>query len=549
MVPGKSPLMSRLAIVLLGVTPVAGAMAAAVERLWWFVSGPRTYKEGANLVTGLVGLALLVLPQLLLEGFVGETVWVATSATSLVLAIALVTWSPARNLVAGAGWATLVAAVLVLVGPAVWWLWFSEAGMLWWVNHANVWAAMAAMVMAGTIPLYSAKLRHHPLVWLTLAAVAVAAATGSRTALFAVAAGTVASVFRGAPAGLKGWRGALTLVVIVGVVVLVVQASPLRARLAGLVPAPTENLVIASEQLDGRYWTSRGVEVLSELGDDALRTFRISSTAGEPLDRVHQRFVLPADGVRTLTFEFRGGSGGGVVAFSEPTGSLTVPFEAVDESRAAGNPEIVQVAMTPGDDGWVTANITVRNTGLEPVVWRAGLSPSLRGSLGAEMQVRYVRMSRGADDLGYSPTDDETRARELAALSASQRMGYARGAWELLKERPLFGHGTSRTFYELLDQYSLRSNVTGTDQPWHAHSLLGDLAVRFGGAGILGFLLIIVGAVQALPVGRRSDALPFLVVVLVLGVGDATFFKAGGSFVMAHLLLAANSQSADPRRG
>lgn len=524
----------------LGVVPVAAASLAAVHRLWQLIRRGGVFSGGGNLALGLVGLALLALPQLLLEGFSGETLWMATGAASLVLGIGLASFVPRAPSGGAAGVATLMAATVALAAPAVWRLVSTEPVMLWWVNHTNVWAAMAAMVAAATLPLYGRKLRPYALVLLSAAAVLVAAATGSRTAIFAVTAGAVATLVVTAGGKKAGWRAGLLTALGVAAAIAAVLASPLGSRLAGLMPgtAPS-NLVIASEELDGEYWTKRGVEVVAAPGGDGLRQFLIRSTDGRALDRAHQRFVLPGGEVRTLAFEFRqSGAGGGIVAFCEPTGSIIVPFGAPGEAVASGEPEVLAVEETPTEDGWTLALLTVRNTGERPVVWRVGLAPNLRDGGASELSVRHVRMFSGAQDLGYQPTYAATRVRELAQLSAGQRLGYARGALALLAKRPLFGHGSAEPFYQLLDDYALSEAAVASNRPHHAHSLLGDVLVRFGIVGLVGLLVLLAAAVCTLPRGRRAAVVPFLVVVFVLGLGDATFFNAGGPFVLGYLLLA-----------
>lgn len=524
----------------LGVVPVAAASLATVQRLWQLTRRGSAFCSGGNLALGLVGLALLALPQLLLEGFLVETLWIALGAASLVFGIGLASFVPKTPTGGLAGAATLTTAALALAAPAVWRLISAEPVMLWWVKHTNVWAAMAAMVAAATVPLYGKKLREYALVLLTVAAVLVAAATGSRTAIFAVVAGAAATFLVSAVGERAGWRVGLVTALGATAAVAVVLASPLGSRLAGLVAdTATSNQVIASEELQGEYWTKRGVEVVVAPGPDGLRQFLIRSSDGKALGRAHQRFVLPAGAVRTLVFEFtQTGAGGGVVAFSEPTGSMIVPFGKPGEVAASGQPEVLAVEEVPTDGNWTLALLTVRNTGEQPVVWRVGISPNLRGGGVSELKVRHVRMFSGTQDLGYQPTYAATRLRELATLSASQRLSYADGALGLLVEKPLFGHGSGKPFYQLLDDYALSAAAAASDRPTHAHSLVGDVLVRFGIVGLVGLLALLTAAVRTLPRGGRLAALPFLVVVFVLGLGDATFFNAGGPFVLGYLLLA-----------
>lgn len=227
------------------------------------------------------------------------------------------------------------------------------------------------------------------------------------------------------------------------------------------------------------------------------------------------------------------------MAFTEGGGSLVIPFAGSNEASSYGNPELVSVGSRVGSEGWSSFDVTVRNSSGESLVWRVGLSPSLRNEPGAVLDVRQVRMTSGVEAAVYVPTFLETRVRELANVSASQRLGYVRGVIGLVAERPLFGHGSEHLFYVLLDRYSLRADATDSDRPWHAHSLVGDILVRFGLVGLLGFLMLLVVAVRSLPPRNRSMAAPFLAVVFVLGLGDATFFNAGGSFILSYLVLSA----------
>lgn len=534
----NSRVVGRVALVLVGVVPVAGAALCAIERLRRNQYRTPTRLGRENMLVGLLGLLLLAIPQLILDGFSGEVLWVATSAASLVLAIVLVSFTSSGVSIRGPGEFTLGASAAVLGAPALWGLVSASEVSLWWVNHTNVWAAMAVMVAAATVALYRRKLWVHALFWLYLSSVLVVSFVGSRTALFAVAAGLVATTVVHLPGSGRIRRVALFGVIGLTIAAVVVVVSPLRTRLAGLIPAQTTNLVLASEEVGGEYWSLRGAEVLTERGDGAFNWFRILSTSGKALDRVHQRFVLPAGAVHTLVFEYRQrGTQGGLVAFSEPTGSMIVPFDAPDALQVTGNLEVLNATQVQGDDNWTRFELTVENVGEGPLIWHLGFATSLRDADPSELNLRHVRLVRGAGDVEYSPTYSADRVRSLASLSAGQRLGYVKGAVSLLRERPLFGHGSAKPFYALLDELELSTSAASTDRPWHAHSLVGDVLVRFGSVGLLGLVLLITGAVRTLPPGKRLVALPFLVVVFVLGLGDATFFDAGGPFVLSLVLL------------
>lgn len=540
----KSPLISRLALVLLGVVPAVGAVLGAAGRLRWNRLGKPSPSSRANLITALIGLVMLALPQLMAEGPVGETFWIAASASSLVLAIFLVSVTLKHESGQGAGAVTLGLSAMAIAGPALWRLLASDDFTLWWVNHTNEWASMAVMVAAAAVPLYRRKLWIHAQLWLFLAAVLVAAAVGSRTAIFAVVAGVFATLAVGATTRRRGVHLPLLAVLGLAIGASIVILSPLGTRLAGLVPRQTTNLVIASEEIGGEYWTRRGVEVLTEPGEDGINWFRIRSIDDKALDRVHQRFDLAPREIRTLALEYRQtDSGGGIVAFSEPHGSLIVPFSSPQDLRVSGEPDVLDVIQVKGDAGWTLLKLTVHNTSQYSLEWRVGFATSLRDGASSELNVRRVRMADGYGDEGYAPTYEQDRIRDLAALSAGQRVGYAKGVLGLLKERPLFGHGSAKPFYVLLDDFSLRPGAAASDRPWHAHSLIGDVVVRFGFVGLAGLVLIVASAVRVLPVGQRSVAMPYLVVVLVLGFGDATFFNAGGPFIFVPLLMAIGSST------
>lgn len=528
----------RLALVLLGLAPVIAMLLIMAQLLLRSLMQGSAGRIGANTLLGFFGVLLLVLPQLLLEGFTGPTLWVATGASAILFAIVLVS---AASPLSEANWAnalTLVAAVIVISGPAVWRLVSGGEYTLFWVGHPNVWAAMVVMAVAASVPLYRNDLRAYALVFLTLAAVIVTAATGSRTALFAVAAGLIAELVLARVPGKWSCRAQAVVLLGLCVGVTVVLVSPLGARLSGLLTDKVRNLVVASEELDGSYWTKRGVDITPTIGDDGLRQFLIRSTDGRALDRVHQRFLLQAGQVRTLAFEYTtNGTESGIVAFSEPEGRMIVPLDSPNQAFASGSPELLSATVEPVKDGWMLARITVVNPRQVPVVWRVGFSPRLSGKGSAYLSVRHIRMSVGDEDFSYEPSYEATRVRELAALSAGQRFGYALSVLGLLAERPLFGHGSAKLFYELLDDFALGDGMSASNRPQHAHSLIGDVLVRFGLAGLLGLLTLLVVAVRALPSGKRSVVLPFVVVIFVLGVGDATFFSAGGPFVLGFLLL------------
>lgn len=532
---GAPSVIRWLALVTLGVVPIAAAALAGIDRARIAFSAGASRTNRANIIFALGGLVLLVLPQAVIEGLSGDTLWIGVSSASLVLAIYLASVPGEQS---AYGLRALLVATTAVAAPALWRLVVNETFMLWWVNHTNVWAALAALVASASMPLYRTSLRSRAVAILSASAIIVAAATGSRTALFAVAAGVVMSLLVAPTKRVLNWRGAASVVVGLVAVSGLVLLSPLGSRLVGPVSGGEANLVLASEELGGQFWTPRGVAVRSERGSDGSNWFRITSLDGQAFDRVHQRLVIPPMETRTFSFDYRQASiGGGVVAFTEGGGSMVVPFSASSDVNVAGHPEFVDAGSHAGVDGWTTFNLTVRNSSAEPLVWRVGLSPNLRNEQGAVLDVRQVRMTHGGEATAYVPTYAESRVRELASLSAGQRLGYAQGVLGLLAERPLFGHGSARPFYVLLDDYSLRSSATASDRPWHAHSLLGDVLVRFGAVGLLGLLVVLACAVRSLPQGRRLSAAPFLVVVFVLGFGDATFFNAGGPFVLSYLLL------------
>lgn len=533
---GGRSIIRWLALVIVGAVPIAAAGLAGIERTFWALSRPKSRSRSPTVGVAVVGLALLVLPQLVIEGLAGETLWIGISSASLVLAIYLASMPRKQN---SFGLRTLLVSAVAMAAPALWRLVASENFMPWWVTNTNVWASLAAMAATATVPLYREKVRSQAVTILFFAAILVAAATGSRTALLAIAAGVVTNLLMAFAKGAFSWRGAVIVVVGLVPVGALVLLSPLGSRLVGSVHGGEGNLVLASEELGGKYWTLRGVAVRSERGSEGLNWFRITSLDGRALDRVHQRFVIPPMETRTLSLDYRQlSAGGGVVAFAEGGGSMVVPFSANSEVSIVGNPTLVDASSHPAVDGWTTFVLTVRNSTSEPLVWRVGLSPNLRNEPGAVLDIRQVRMTRAAEVTAYVPTYAESRVRELASLSAGQRLGYAQGVIGLLAERPLFGHGSARPFYVLLDDYSLQSGATASNRPLHAHSLMGDVLVRFGAVGLVGLLAIVACAVCSLPQGRRLSIAPLLVVMFILGLGDATFISAGGPFVLSYLLLA-----------
>jgi len=391
------------------------------------------------------------------------------------------------------------------------------------------------MVAFASIPLYRGPVRLPALGVMALAAICVTAATGSRTALLACLVGVVAVLILGG----SRWSWT-TVTVVIGLIVagsLLVLWGPLSTRLAGLAGESSSNALMASEDLESDYWTKRGVVIERVSNGSPYAWFRIRSESGDPLNRAHQRVYLPPGAVRTFTVESPAqGSAAGILSFAEGGGRIFVPLDPNARTEASGLPALHGVVRDQLEDGWLSLSVTVVNESNEPLVWRVGVAPHYAPGGAEEVLVRHLRLSHDASVRPYSPSYEATRVQELARLSASQRVRYGRGVVALFARSPWLGYGTSAPFHELLDRVNPPAS-SGSDKPVHAHSLIGDFLVRSGLIGLAGIVLLTVGLVTSLAPGRRKAVLPLILVVLVLGVGDATFLPAAGPFVLAVLRL------------
>lgn len=137
---------------------------------------------------------------------------------------------------------------------------------------------------------------------------------------------------------------------------------------------------------------------------------------------------------------------------------------------------------------------------------------------------------------------EEAGTAENHSVSAA-RIYLWQAAWELFKEKPLFGYGTGDVKDVLLQEYSLQNNTRAVTQNYNPHNQFLQSAVAVGILGLLSMLLIV-----AFPIYfgfKKRNLLYFLLGILMAinllvesmferqaGVMFFTFFNSFIFFVM-----------------
>lgn len=490
-----------------------------------------------NYLLSILGFILFAFPLLLHDGLNSATLWMLANGGAILLAGFVIATTPSNGK-ALQGWIPLLTSAGLLALPAALHILAPGFPGLWWVPHDNSWAAFAVMSACAVAPTFSRSYRQASVVILVSSAMLVVLATGSRTGLLGLMAGALAAaIFGRIPwKWSRGWGMFLLAGTIIGVGVFL--ASPLSLRISAWPGEASTNLLLGSEELNGALWTKRGVMVEKLQASDGYASFLIQSDSGDSLDRVHQRVVLAGGVTRTLTVEFQNYSkAGGIVAFSDAEGRLMVPFAEEEVRTQVAPPTLVRVARSGGNDDWHSLSITLRNDEAEAIVWRVGIAPSFSAATDQALIVKHVRLNDGDAPRPYQPTYETDRVSQLAAISAGQRLGYVSAAAKLFLAQPWLGYGSSKTFFELMSEAGIIGAEPNSNVPVHAHSLIGDILVRSGLCGLFGFLLMVTALIVTVPKQSRYKLTPLLVAIVVLGLGDATLFDAGGIFVLASIAI------------
>lgn len=486
------------------------------------------------LVFGL-GVLLYVMPTWVTQGS-GRSSFEALLQAGLAFAVvSFMVWTrPARPLTASSAlWGGAVFGALAMVTLSAIDLWQGAPRAYGWTPHPNVWAALATGAALGGALLFPRGRWPWLKLSLACAGLSVVAMAGSRTALLAALIGFALLGWQELSSSAARPRRARAWVILLTIGLLFAASTtltPLGSRWFAWNAAPSTNLILASEDMAGAFWTRRDVLPMRGADIGGHATYHLSATVADPLARLHQRVLLRPDEVMTLSVEFGpGAEAAGVHAFSEAGGRISLSRSGeVEQLREP--PTLLRTAVAELEDGWTRLELTVMQQGEDPLVWRFGLAPSLRGGLGSEVWVRRPQLSSGPEALPYTPTSPEDRGRDLAGLSAAQRWGYVAAALAVMRGHWWLGHGPSADFSSLVEARS-PGLLAASDRPSHPHNLPMAMLVQYGLLGLAGLSLMILAAAWLVPAGQRWALAPLWLAMLVMSLGDATFFSAGTGYI------------------
>lgn len=503
------------------------------------------------LVFGL-GAMLYVMPTWVTQGSGRSSVEALLQAGLAFAVVSFMVWTrPARPWTASSALAGgAVFGALAMVTVSVLDLWQGAPRAYGWTPHPNVWAALATGAALGGTLLFPRGRSSWLKLLLACAGLSVVAMAGSRTALLAALIGFALLAWQelASSAARPRWARAWVILVILGLLFAAsTTLTPLSTRWFAWNAAPSTNLLLASEDMAGAFWVRRDVLPLRDVDIGGHATYRLSATVADPLARLHQRVLLRPGEVMTLSVEFGpGAEEAGVHAFSEAGGRISLSRRGEVELLHEP-PTLLRTAVTELEDGWTRLELTVVQQGEGPLVWRFGLAPSLRGGLGSEVWVRHPQLSSGPEALPYTPTSPEDRRRDLAGLSAAQRWGYVTAAWAVMPGHWWLGHGPSADFSNLVEARS-PGLLAASDRPSHPHNLPMAMLVQYGLLGLAGLSLMILAAAWLVPSGQRGALAPLWLAMLVLSLGDATFFSAGTGHIGLALIAWRRTTESDKHR-
>lgn len=347
--------------------------------------------------------------------------------------------------------------------------------------------------------------------------------TGSRLALFAMAAATLAWLVLPST---RTWSKVGAIMGLAATVALVAvahwQVEQERTR---------PNLLRESTTLDSETWLRPAHSQLS-----------ITRNASPgPFERTRaDRLSVPA-----------GDTEAHLTQWVERSHDLA-PYTASVYLRAEA-PQIVRLSTL---SGYIDCDVTLE--------WGRCITPPGLGNGRSWVYLRIERAEPGPIDiLVYGPQLERSSdaspyvAKGATLFSASLvsrftvsafarwvdegRLEAAESAWRLVLEHPLFGVGRDTPFQTMRPEVD--SDTTAPAAIAHSHNLLLEVLFRDGAVGLLAWLAMIVPALTITVRTLRGPALPWLFALAILNTFDMTLLHAG-SYYSAAVVIGAALRSA-----